>query len=53
MIITYLETIELSPLSLMNYFLAKGNLIRILKKMDFTNSPQECRTFEIDEFDLK
>ena len=43
---------RLKAQAIIKYFWAKGNFKSVIKKMDSTNSPQECRTFEIDEFDL-
>ena len=39
---------RMKALTIMQYFNSRGSFSQVLKKMDSTNSPQECRTFEID-----
>lgn len=43
---------RLKALAIMKYYYAKGSFISVLNKMDTTHSPQECRTFEISDYDI-
>lgn len=43
---------RLKARAIMKYFYSKGRFLKVLKKMDSSFSPQECRTFEITEFDI-
>ena len=38
-------------MKVLTYFLANGQFIEIIRKMDTSNSPSECRTFELSEWD--
>jgi len=39
-------------IELLTYWFNKGSFVDMIRKMDSSNSPGECRTFKLDEFDV-